>query len=75
MLKIFQNSMFDFEKYINCSECPKEKSKDNIYLSNFKNLSSKGKIEFKKFFSIKYRKIVVLKNIILLINPNEKIEI
>ena len=43
--------MFDFERYINCSECPKEKSKDNIYLSNFKNLSSKGKIEFKNFFN------------------------
>ena len=68
--------MVDFERCMHFTECPKEKSKDNIYSSNLTNWPSKGKIEFKDF-SVKYREDteLVLKNINLLINPNEKIGI
>ena len=58
------------------TEYPKEKPKENIYSSNLKNWPSKGKIEFIDF-SVKYREDteLVLKNLNLLINPNEKIGI
>ena len=75
-LKSFQNSKVDFIRCIHFTECPKEKSKDNIYSSNLKNWPSKGKIEFIDF-SVKYREDteLVFKNLNLLINPSEKIGI
>ena len=52
----------------------KEKFKDNIYLSNLKNYSLKGKIKFKDF-SIKYREESSIKKLKFNNKSNEKIGI
>ena len=76
--KRFQNSMVDFERCVLLTNCPREKKpKENKLLNLLDNTwPLNGKIQFENY-SVKYREDteLVLKNINLIINPNEKIGI
>ena len=79
-LKLFQNTLVEYERCMELTECPSEKQ--IIYhnynkIENFdENWLKLGKIEFKNF-SAKYREDteIVLKKLNFIINPGEKVGI
>jgi len=80
-LKALQNTLVEYERCMELTECPQEKQIINPLDEAFskkldKNWLKFGKIEFKNF-SVRYREDteLVLKNINILINPGEKIGI
>ena len=78
--KAFQNTIVEYERCMELTECPKEqkiiKKQEKITKNIGNNWLNFGKIEFRNF-SVKYREDtdIVLKNINILINPGEKIGI
>ena len=79
--KAFQNTLVEYERCMELTECPKEKQiinklDEKISKKIDNNWLKFGKIEFKNF-SVKYREDtdIVLKNLNIIINPGEKIGI
>ena len=80
-LKGLQNTLVEYERCLELTECPKEKQVVNYLDEKISkqiddNWLKLGKIEFKNF-SVRYREDteIVLKNLNILINPGEKIGI
>ena len=79
--KTFQNTLVEYERCMELTECPKEKQiinqlDEKISEKIDNNWLKFGKIEFKNF-SVKYREDtdIVLKHLNIIINPGEKIGI